>query len=104
MKLIHQISVWVRDGTDFQGAPKFQSPVVVDARWEDRVTVTLDTDGRQTASDATIYIKQGPFKAGDFVLKGKNTSSEPPKEAREIRAYREIPNLTGKKVERRIQL
>lgn len=96
-------TVWKKDGTDYQGEPKWDGPYHIDARWEDTRRLTTDSDGKQRISESTVYLKESADR-GDFIIKGKYTESEPPKGAREIIAYREIPNLTGNRVERRVEL
>lgn len=103
MKYIHRATVWRRTGLDPVGKPQFTRMGVLDVRWEDRVTVTIGGDGRQTRSRATVYL-QVPVSEGDLIARGEWGDSTPPPEATEIRAYREIANLRGTRVERRAQL
>ena len=103
MRFIHDVTVWRNEGIDFQGAPKFSDPVKARARWEDRSSIFIGPDGKQNRSESTIYVDR-EFKRGDFIVLGKNTSSEPPTEAREIKDVRNMPNLSGTKMERRLLL
>ena len=103
MRFIHNVTVWRNEGVDFQGAPDFSGPVSARARWEDRSSVFIDADGKQNRSESTIYVDK-EFKRGDFIVFGKSTDSSPPAEAREIKDVRNMPNLSGTKVERRLLL
>lgn len=103
MRWIHKVTVWKKEGTDFQGQPVYSSPIHSNARWEDRSSIFTDNDGKERRSESTIYVEK-EFEKGDFIVKGKYTSSTPPTEAREIRDVRNMPNLTGTKVERRLLL
>lgn len=103
MKFIHKVTAWRRSGINPIGEPEFTRIGVIDARWEDRVTVTIGSDGRQERSRSTVYLA-APVRQGDLIVFGVNQDSAPPKEAAEVRAYQEVPNLRNTRVVRRAQL
>jgi len=95
-------TVWVDNGTDSAGDPTFATPRQISVRWEEKLSVILNSDGEQETSVARVYVSED-LKLGDYLFLGTSAASDPIPTigAYKIKAYGKVPSLTGKKFIRR---
>lgn len=88
---------WPPDGQDGFGMPRFSDPVPVYCRWQDKVELFRDAQGRETTSSAVVYPAQ-PLEIGGYLLLGKSEAEDPKKVpgAKEIRQKGASPGLRGR--------
>lgn len=63
--------LWKSNGKDKFGQPKFIEPVEIKCRWEDRVTTFIDPEGKETNSQAVVYVDRDVAPDADFLWEGR---------------------------------
>ncbi len=103
--LRQDVTYWSPGTNDGFGGVTFGAPVVQKGRWEDKVELFRDQSGNEVISTATVYLTSSVENRG-YLFEGTSTGSDPTAVvgAREIRAFRKIPNLKGNLFERQALL
>ncbi len=99
------VTYWSPGTNDGFGNVIFGAPVFRKARWEDKVELFRDQSGNEVISTATVYLGVDVANKG-YLFLGESTAANPTlvSDAREIRAFRKIPNLKGNLFERQALL
>ena len=103
--LRQNVTYWSPGVNDGFGGVTFGSPAVQKGRWEDKVELFRDQSGNEVISIATVYLTVDVANKG-YLFLGTSTGADPTavSDAREIRAFRKIPNLKGNLFERQALL
>jgi hypothetical protein len=91
---------WAPSGATAFGRPAYATPVQLPCRWEDGVTVTLDAQGNEALSSATVYLATAVLATGAMMLGklqdlGSGFPSDPKADprVREIISAGNVPSL-----------
>ncbi len=102
LKLPQKCVYWAPIGADSFGRPTFASPVQKICRWEDKIAETIDADGNEVLSNATVYLSDDVLVGGALFNGAMQDlgSSFPPnikndRRVREIISKGRVPNLKG---------
>jgi len=100
--LKQKITYWKKTGVDGFNDETFAAPVTINARWEDRSTTVLSSDGVEVLSNSRVYLAQD-ISTGDFLFNGISTVTDPRtfNAANRVINFRKMPNLTANDFERR---
>ena len=95
------VTYWAPGVNDGFGGVTFPTSVDIKARWEDKAELFIDASGNEVTSKAKVYLVSDVALKG-YLFNGKSTVSDPTtiSDAREIRAFRRMPNLRNTKFER----
>lgn len=96
---------WGGPTPDGFGGYTFDSPVAVDCRWEDKIELYIDTQGKEARSSVVVFLGED-VDIGGFLYLGSSTTANPKDVAGayEIKAFRKIPNIKATKWERKAWL
>lgn len=89
---------WAPDTKDGFGGRTYKDPVDLKVRWEQKSRVITDAEGKESVSDAEVYVLidlemegklwKGSTEDGDY-----SSSSEMVEEAYEIKGFEKLPSL-----------
>ena len=101
MRRYQTATYWKSTGErDSFGNPIFESPRIVQVRWEDRSELFYDSDGRERRSQSRVGVGED-MSIGDYIQLGSHTAeSTPPSGAKEVKDFRNTPDLFAKKHDR----
>ena len=103
--LKQNITYWSPGVPDGYGGKTWGTPTTIKGRWEDRTEFIIDSQGRQIASLAVVFLVSDVELEG-YLYNGTSTESDPTtvSGAREIRSFSKIPTLRFNAYERRAYL
>lgn len=93
---------WAPKGVDDFGQPKYDEPVEIKCRWEDRNEQFINQAGEQVVSKSIVYVDR-KLQLGGMLAKGtleNLTSQTVPAnnpDSGEIRGWGEVPNINQDK-------
>lgn len=95
------VTYWAPGVNDGFGGVTFPTSVEIKSRWEDKAELFIDGSGNEITSVAKVYLVSDVALKG-YLYNGETTVADPTmvSDAREIRAFRKIPNLKNTKFER----
>lgn len=100
----HQTAtLWSKSGTDVYGNASFSSPTQIKCRWEEGTRQSIDADGNEITSQATVYLGQD-VGVGDYLYLGTSAASTPPTGAYVVRNFFKMPSVKADKFERKAVL
>ncbi len=96
------ITYWGNPRNNGLGGFTFDDPVLIEARWEQRVEETFDDRGVVFVSQANAFVKQD-LDLGGYLYNGNSLIEDPTtvEGAYKIRAFRKVSNMGRTKNERR---
>ena len=96
------ITHWERtDIPDGFGGFIYAAPVPLKARWEDKVDLITNSEGREIRSSARVFVGVD-MKIDDYLIEGITTEADPVvAKARLIQDFRKIPGIAAEIFERR---
>ena len=97
-KLIHTATAWKNPVSDNYGGFTYSAPVLIDCRWEDKAELFIDSTGRETVSNAVIWLdSEDVIEEGDMIAFGDVKTFTIPygTSARVIKSINSTPNLKG---------
>lgn len=92
--LIHTLTYWAPAGNDGTGGTEYAAGVEISGRWQNKAVMFRDAQGRETVSEAVVYVDRELAIAGR-ILYGVSTEAEPVAAAKEIRQTGASPSLGG---------
>ncbi len=100
--LRQKITYWRKTGVDGFNEESYAAPVTLDARWEDKSSVVLNTDGQEVISNSRVFLAQDII-VDDYLMLGISTATDPRavNEAFRVINYRKTPDLTATNFERK---
>jgi len=100
--LKQKITYWRKTGVDGFNDETFALPVTILARWEDRATTVIGTEGVEVLSNSRVYLAQD-IATGDYLMNGISTGTDPRsiEAANRVLNFRKVPDLTANDFERR---
>ncbi len=100
--LKQKITYWRKTGVDGFNDEIFAAPVTIAARWEDRATTVIGSDGVEVLSMSRVYLAQD-ITTGDYLMNGISTGTDPRsiEAANRVINFRKVPDLTATNFERR---
>ena len=100
--LPQDITYWAYASEDEFGKVTFVAPVNIRGKWEDSIQLFTDLSGSEFRSLAIVYLESAVAVEG-WLFNGKSTVVDPRtvSGAREIKLYREIPDVDACEFERR---
>lgn len=103
--LNQKATYWAKTGKNGFNEPTFAAPVVVTCRWQDKTDLIRNTQGKEVASSAVVYVDR-VLSAEGYLLLGanKNISNVRDSDAREIIAVNSTPSLNARKVLHKVWL
>lgn len=102
-KYTESVTYWTKGSLDKYGEPTWSGPNQTQARWEAISELFITTDGERASSTARIYLEP-KVNIGDYVYRGKSSSSTPPNDAYIVKQFQEVRNVKGTKRERKLIL
>lgn len=91
---------WKAGGLDDFGNPSFESPRLINVRWEDRNELFYDSEGRERRSQSMVGVAED-MSIGDYIQLGDHqTNTKPGSKAKEIKEFRRTPNLFNTAVDK----
>ena len=100
---VQKATYWGKgSGVDRYGNKSYDSPVVLDVRWEDRNESYTGPDGRAVVSRSVVFVKQD-LDIGGYLFLGESIAAGPSRVegALQIQQFVKIPALWGDLSERR---
>jgi len=87
---------WAFSSANEYGDASFDAPVTVSCRWENIEEVIIDYNGDEVTSQGKIYLGQDVDVRG-FMYLGTSAADSPysVRDAREIVAFRKVPDLAN---------
>ena len=92
---LHQDAMyWPPVGNDGFGGMTYGTPVLIKCRWQDRMTLVRDAEGKEVTSSAIVYADQALEVEGLLLLGATEwNEASPPSNARQIIAFGASPSL-----------
>lgn len=91
------LTYWPPGGNDGYGGVLYGNPIAIAGRWQDKRILFRDAQGRETVSDAVIYVDRELALAGKL-FRGVSLELNPPALAKEIRDLQQSPSLDNELV------
>lgn len=93
---------WSPSTPDGFGGKTYGTATALTVRWEDKIELFIDKDGREAQSSAQVFVGSDVAVEGYLYL-GASSAADPRTVAgsREIRAFEKIPNLKASEFLRR---
>lgn len=103
--LVQDVTRWSPTGQDGFGNQTWSTPETIKGRWEERTELFVDTNGEEVRSEAVVFLTKD-VDTGDYLYLGDTNTSDPTTlhDAREVKAFRKIPDLRARLFERRAML
>ena len=98
-KLIHQATVWKNPVSDSYGGFTFDTPILINCRWQDKNQLYIDSNGREAVSKSIIWLNPDDnIGIGDMIASGVYTSTVVPydcSDAWSIKSIDRTSNIKG---------
>lgn len=90
-------TLWHLLGLDAFGKPSFAPPIQRRCRWQQGAEIFLDTQGEQQVASAVVYINSEEVKAGDYLVLGTTSETNPIviRNSWPVRRIQRSPRLKG---------
>lgn len=88
------LTYWPPAGNTGFGDVTYGNPVAIIGRWQDKRVLFRDAQGRETVSDAVVYVDRALELAGKL-YRGESAALNPVAAAKEIRDVQQSPSLEG---------
>lgn len=94
--LIHDATLWLRNGFGADGQPTYADPVAIKVRWDDTTTATSESDKSTTKEDGCAVVSQKiPLRS--VMLRGlEDTGTGDHADLMEVTRYDEADDLKGR--------
>ncbi len=99
------VTYWPPSTADAYGRSTYGPPVKIRGRWEDKVELFIDAQGREDRSEAVVYVSRDVVNGGYLYL-GVSTNADPTvvAGAKEIRQTGKSPTLKANSFARKAML
>ena len=95
-------TIWQIDGLDINSQPSYIGPITIKGRHEQKASVFLNADGRETRGNSTVYTEDSGARLADLIFVGESVSATPAPGSQEIKDLQVISNLSGTRTEYKI--
>ena len=94
-KLFQKLTYWSVSGTDGFGGYTFNTPVVVNGRWEESQQKFISESGEESVTQAVVYL-ENDVSVGDWLGEGDLTADSDPTTIAggfRVRGFSRVANL-----------
>lgn len=88
------LTLWRMTGQDVYNKTTFASPVLIEARYQEKDEVIVDSTGRDVVSSTQIFTET-ELKVGDYVVLGISADLTPTDDARQLVRVNQLRFVTN---------